>query len=129
MSNGQQPQADDDDEQPDARPVFPDRGPNREAMTSDYLPGSDDWLAKTLLDINDPAAVAALSQLGEMYPEVEQLQPFVDETLTEFFKAQTSVGGMSREEYEDILRSMYGNNSDKSGTNVVMKALGADDED
>ena len=26
-----------------AQPVFPSKGPNREEMTSDYLPESDDW--------------------------------------------------------------------------------------
>jgi hypothetical protein len=127
----QEPTGDQEDgEQPSAQPVFPERGPNREGMTADYLPDSDDWLAKTLLDINDPAAVAALSQLGVMYPEVDDLQPFVDETMDEFFKAQTSVGGLSREEYHEILSSMYGGSKDGKGDqNIVMKAMGADDDD
>lgn len=121
---------DNEEEETGAQPVFPNRGPNKEGMTSDYLPESDDWVAKTILDIGDPAAVAALSQIGTMYPEVDTLQTFVDETVEEFLKAQTSVGGLSRDEYKSMIEAMHGKNNDSSsGTNVILEAMGADDDD
>lgn len=105
-------------------------GPDREEMASNYLPETNNWSAKTFLDTRDPAAIAALRQLGEMYPEVEELQRFVDEVVDEFMQAQTSVGGQSRREYKAILQSMYGSNPDEKGQgDVIMQALGADDED
>lgn len=104
---------DDADSEPEAQPVFPDRGPGREDMAAGYLPDSDDWEAKTVLDLTDPAAISALSQLERMYPEVDDLQPLVDDFLDHFLKTRTSVAGQSREEYQNILVSMFGGNIDE----------------
>lgn len=119
------------EEEPEAQPVYPQRGPGREEMVANYLPGGEDWPAKTILDLNDPAAVAALSQFGELFPEVDDLQEPIDEFLLKFLKSRTSVGGNSREEYRSIIEHMYGRNStEEKRTNAVMAALGADvDED
>lgn len=116
------------DEEPEAEAFVIDRGPDREEMASDYLPGSDEWSAKTLLDVNDPAAIAALSNFDVMFPEVEDLQPLIDSALEEFFKSRTSVKGQSRQEYRDIMMSMYGSNPDDSSANTLQLALGADDD-
>lgn len=105
-----------------AETFFKDSGPGREEMASDYLPEGEDWLAKTLLDVNDPAAIAALSNLEEIYPEVEDLQPLVDGVLNNFLRGKTSVGGMSRSEYEGILKSMYGG-TNEDGENTAMKLV------
>lgn len=119
---------DDDEEQDVAEAFFKDSGPGREEMASDYLPQSDDWLAKTLLDVNDPAAIAALRNLGEIYPEVDDLQPLVDGVLDEFLRGKTSVGGRSREEYRKILMSMYGKTDDDDGQSVALQAVAPDDD-
>lgn len=95
-----------EDEQPQV--LYPQSGPGPEEMANDYLPESDDWEAKTVLDTRDPGAVAALSQLGTIYPEVKDLQPMVDDATQHFFKSRTSVAGRSREEYAAILKSMFG---------------------
>ena len=112
-----------------AQPVFPSKGPNREEMTSDYLPESDDWLAKTHLDINDPAAVSALRNLDQMFPEVDDLQPLVDDFLDDFLKSKTSVDGMSRHEYKSILMSMFGKGPDDGDGASALKLVAADDDD
>lgn len=118
------------DDDPDAQAVFPEQGPNREKMASEYLPASDDWKAKTVLDLEDPAAVAALSQMGVMFPEVGDLQPLIDEFLDDFLKTQTSVGGASRDEYKSILVSMYGGNIDEdTARGAFVDALAAGDDD
>ena len=119
-----------EEEDEGAQPVYPSRGPNKEAMTGEYLPDSDDWVAKSILDLNDPAHISALLQMGDMYPEVDKLQDFIDETVDVFLKAQTSVGGQSREEYRLMIESMHGKtSSDKDGANVVMELMGADNDD
>lgn len=119
----------DDEPQDEPSPVFPERGPNREGMVSDYLPESDDWEAKTNVDINDPAAIAALKEMGRMYPEVDDLQPLIDEFLHHFLKSKTSIKGQSREEYRKIFMSMYGASDGDDGDGTVAKLVAADDDE
>lgn len=123
------PQHDSPDDAPDdeddmAETWFNSGGPGRDEMASGYLPDDDDWLAKTHLDVGDPASIAALRNLETMYPEVEDLQPLVDDALDELLRGRTSVAGMSREEYRSILESMYGGSSEdgKGGTAVQLVA-------
>lgn len=113
----------------DAQAVFPSRGPDRDQMASDYLPKSEDWMAKTALDLNDPQAVAALMQFARMFPEVDDLQPIIDEFSTDFMKARTSVEAQSRTEYKSIIESMFGGHSDDDGVNKFAAALAGDIDD
>jgi hypothetical protein len=114
----------DDDSTDDVAETFlQDSGPGRDEMAADYLPGDDDWLAKTHLDVGDPAAIAALRNFAEIYPEVDDLQPLIDGALDELLRGRTSVGGMSREEYRSILENMYGGKSgDEQGTAMQLVA-------
>jgi hypothetical protein len=106
---------------------FKSGGPDREQMASDYIPEGDDWLAKTILDVNDPAAIAALSNLGTIYPEVGDLQPFVDDVLDNFLRGKTSVKGRSRDEYEKILMAMFGSSADDEGESRALQLVAADE--
>lgn len=117
-----------DNEEDVAEPVFPQSGPGREEMVGDYLPGSEEWQAKTNLDVNDPAAVAALRSFGQIYPEVDELQELIDDFLDDFMQTKTSVAGMSREEYRKIMMAMYGSSDGDEGSNVALRMVGADDE-
>jgi len=122
------PDSDEDgNNEPDAQPVYPSRGPDREEMVAAYLPKEEEWLAKTVLDLNDPAAVAALGEFGAMFPEVDDLQPIIDEFVQEFLKGRTSIGGEGREEYGDIFKAMYGGNIDDE-TKRWAAMLGADED-
>lgn len=91
-----------------------------------YLPEQDDWLSKTVLDLNDPGRVAALSQIGTMYPEVEGLQPLIDKFLHDLERGRTSIGGQSRDDYRAIFQSMYGGGPEDSAGNKLAEALAAD---
>lgn len=104
------------------------RGPDREDMVSSYLPAAEDWPAKTVLELNDPGRIAALAQFDRLFPEVEDLQPVIDEFLDRFLRAKTSVGGMSRREYQDIFMSMYGgkNTESKKAGQMLAEAFAAD---
>lgn len=109
-----------------------ERGPDREGMVSNYLPDQDDWLAKTVLELNDPGRIAALIEFYRIFPEVEDLQPVIDEFLEQFLRGKTSVGGASRSEYQRIFESMYGggNSETKKAGQMLAEAVAADiDED
>ena len=117
MSNDNQSGNDNDGDGDDvAEPVFPNKGPGREEMVSEYLPGKDEWQAKTALDVSDPAAIAALREFGDIYPEVSELQPLIDGFLDDFMQTKISVKGKSRDEFKDILTAMYGGGNDDKGS-------------
>lgn len=120
-----------DDGEKDVDVLYPGRGPDREEMAADWLPAEDDWLAKTVLDLNDPHAVAALRQFDQMFPEVDDLQPVIDEFIDEFLKGRTSIKGQGRKEYQRAIESMFGGHPDSEANKwgAMMTALGADDED
>lgn len=115
-----------DDEQPS--PIYPQSGPGREDMVSGYLPEQDDWEAKSIIDLSDPAAIAALENFDRMFPEVEDLQPMIDDFLHHYLKSKTSVGGASREEYKNIFEAMYGSSGDGEGSSRAMKLVAADED-
>lgn len=115
--------------EPAAQALIPDKGPDREQMAESYLPEGEDWQAKTVLDVNDPAALAALSQLGAFYPEVEGLQENIDAAVHVFLKSRTSVRGASRDEYKDILINMFGGNTEEQMARGFQSLLAGDIDD
>ena len=115
-----------DDEIPEA--IFPGSGPNREEMISNYLPEQNDWEAKTILDLSDPAAIAALSNMERMFPEVDDLQPLIDDFLFQFLKSRTSVGGQSRDDFRKMFISMFGGTDDDGNQSKALKLVAADDD-
>lgn len=117
------------DDEPVAEAVSLDRGPNREEMMDNFLPESEEWEAKTILDLTDPAAVAALSQIGQFYPEVDDLQDPVDDFLTMFLKSRTSVAGKSRDEIKAILQSAFGGTPEDNAANAFASMLAGDLDD
>lgn len=118
-----------DNGEPEAQAFIPDKGPNRDEMAANYLPGEDDWLAKTILDLDDPHAVAALRRIETMFPEVDNLQPVIDEFIDDYLKGRTSVQGQSREEYEGIIKAMFGGGGEEGQGSTIRMALGAEEED
>ncbi len=114
----------------EATPVYPQKSPGREEILSEWIPESDDWEAKTFLDLSDPAAVAALRQMGEMYPEVDDLQPLIDDFLGHFLKSRTSVLGKARQEIKDVLVGWVGGQTDEDKERAkIFNALAGDLDD
>ena len=125
-----QEQANGEEDSAPARALFEQSSVDRDEMAENYLPESEDWDAKTVLDLGDPAAVSALRQLGVMFPEVDDLQPLVDSFLADYTKSKTSVGGASRDEYKSILVSMYGGNIDEeTARGAFVDAMAGDLDD
>lgn len=106
-------------------------GPEPNEMAESFLPDEDHWVAKTQLDLEDPGRVAVLRQMGEIYPEVDDLQPVIDAFLDEFLPAKTSIGGQSREDAKEILTAMYGDHGsdDSKKGQMLMQAIGAAESD
>lgn len=105
-----------------------ERGPNREGMTSDYMPHENQWEAKTVLDVGDPAALAAVAQYGKITGD-DELQAIIDNAISIFLPAKTSVRGQSRDEYRDMIMSMFGGKVDSDSPAAWARAFGAMDED
>lgn len=127
QADGETPEDDGDDDW-QVRPVYPKRGPNREGMVNEYLPSEHDWVAKTNLDLHDPARVAALAHFDEYYPEIAELQDTIDSFLLQFLKGRTSISAAARDEYTDILMAMFGVDRDeKNFRNRITAALVGDD--
>jgi len=127
MADSDTPDGDmDADDVPES--IFANSGPDREEMIAAYLPESDDWEAKTILDLDDPRAVAALKNMDKMYPEVEGLQPLIDSFLEEFLKSRTSVGGQSREDFRDMLISMFGGDTSDNDGSTALQLVAAEDD-
>lgn len=119
----------DEPDEPEANVLMPQSGPDPDEMASNYLPESEEWIAKTVLDLNDPQAIAALSQFDTMFPEVEDLQPMIDDVLTDFMRGRTSVQGQSRKEYKQIIESMFGGHPDDQPGAAVANLLAGDKDD
>lgn len=122
---------DDEEEEEEQTPAWQTtaKGPDREGMVSDYLPEEDEWTAKTVLDLNDPARVAVLGNWGKIFPECEHHQPIIDDFLVTFMKSRTSVAGESREEYRTIFQSMFGKSPDGKKSSGLADILAADLDD
>lgn len=105
------------------------RGVSKNELTENYLPEQEDWIAKTVLSSQDDAAIAALKQMGRLYPEVEELQPIIDGFIHDFVRARTSIGGASRQEYKDILQSVHGSSAGESSSGKILAAMGVEQED
>ena len=118
-----------EEDEPDATPVFPSRGPDREGMVNDYLPNEEEHSAKTVLNINDPARVAVLRQWGEIFPERAYRQDVIDEFLDEFLQSRPSVAGESRHDYKDIFMSMFGGSVDTKASHRALQMIGVDVDD
>lgn len=115
----------------DVQSVVMDQGPNREEMVQSFIAKEDEWGAKTALELHDPAVIAALRQFGTIFPQVEDLQPSIDQFLDEFLMLRTSLEGKSRDEIRDILMAMYGKSGGSGGDfgRAFARALGAEDDE
>lgn len=132
MSQEQTDGQTDSNDEPMAQPFRMESGPDRDEMASGMLPDEDDWVAKSVLDIDDPHAISVLAQFNQLFPEVgDDLQLALNQFMIEFLKGRTAIGGRGREDYVDIVKSMYGGGLDDEAKQygAMLRGLGVDEED
>lgn len=83
------------------------------AFAGDWFPGADEWQAKTAITPHQAHALAVVRQLPDLYDELEELEPFLDNLVQDYEMYLTSVGGASREQHVSILRSIFGGDAEE----------------
>lgn len=96
-------------------------------LLSNYLPEKNDYGAKTVLTPEQVHLLAALEQITKAYPELEEFDDMIKEWIASYEKRMTSVHGLSRDEFVQILVSMNGGSTDlEESRGILEKVLDAD---
>jgi hypothetical protein len=96
-------------------------------LLADYLPEQEDYGAKTVLTRNQVHMLASLEQLIKFYPELEHREEIITEWIAAYEKRMTSVHGLSRDDFLEILVAMQGGSVDNEKTRGILeKVLDAD---
>lgn len=103
-------------------------------LLSDYLPEKEDYGAKTVLTARQVHLLAALEQVMTFYPELQEYDEVLTEWIAAYEKRKTSVEGLSRSEFLEILVSFSGGSVDKEERKklidkVLDTNLGDDNDD
>lgn len=89
-------------------------------LINNYLPEKNDYEAKTILKPNHPQKIATLKALPLMIPEIKDHSEVIDTWLDHYLKSITSIEGMSRDEFLQILNSLSGGKETTSPRNDTL---------
>lgn len=97
-------------------------------LLSDYLPEKEDFAAKTVITKEQVHLLAALDQLAVMFDEIEEYDEMITDWIKAYEKRLTSVHGLSRSEFLEILVAMQGGSKsdDSERQGMLEKVLGSD---
>lgn len=99
-------------------------------LLGDYLPENQDFAAKTVLTSEQVHLLGNLEQLTTFFEEVDEYDEVIQEWIEAYEKRQTSVRGLSRNEFVEILVSLNGGSVDsESSKGMLEKVLDADTGD
>jgi len=100
-------------------------------LLANYLPDTQDYGAKTILDESHPELISALELLPSLYPEVQEFEDELLQFLNNYEKRLTSVDGRSRDEFVRILEALTGGRAGESNTQetVIESVLGQMDRE
>lgn len=110
------------------------KGLERLDLVNSYIADEDDWPAKTILGIGDPARVAALSVFDRLFPSVSHQQDIREQFVLLWMKSRTSraiktdegLQGQSRKDYKELLMATFGQHKDEDKAGQFFDALAAD---
>jgi len=95
-----------------------------------WLPDSDEWQAKTVVNEREARLMAVARNLTEAYDEIEHMEPFIEGLITDLEMYKTSVDGMAREQQKSVLMAMFGRSSDaQESQSMVMSMLAGQQDD
>lgn len=103
-------------------------------LINQYVADEDDWPAKTILGVGDPARLAALAVFDRLFPSVSHQQQIREDFLVMWMKSRTSRAvktdegpvGQSRKDFKDLLMATFGHGPDQDKRNRFYDALAAD---
>lgn len=119
-----------EDDQTDEELIFGSYGGgSREPvdLLSDYIPEKEDWAAKTKLKDEQVAKLIALEMIPDLYPELEHRRGLIYQWIDQYEKRLTSVNGMSRAEYHDILIAISGGRVSADDTKGLLERIMTED--
>lgn len=99
---------------------------------NNWLPNDENWQGKTVVNEREARLFAVARALPHAFEEIEDMQPFIDEMLTNVEMYKTSVGGMAREQQVSVLGSMFGSSDDGEGVRSALAGFiagGENDDD
>lgn len=131
-----------EDESPSVTSVLEDgegwrpspRGLERLDLVDAYLPEEDEWEAKTILDVGDPARVAALDVFDRLFPSCAHQQDIRSRFVEMWMKSRISrsikddgyTQGQSRKDFKELLMATFGQGPEEKNANKFFSALAAD---
>lgn len=94
-------------------------------FTKEWFPGSEEWQGKTDISYHQAKALALVRNLHLVFPEIDDLELFLNNTVTDYEMYLTSVDGLAREQQASILKSLFGGSTEESENtrNMLMTAL------
>lgn len=95
-----------------------DRKPTE--LISDYLPEKEDYGAKTVLTHEQVHLLAGLEQLTAFYPELSQYDRLITQWIASYEKRMTSVNGLSRSDFLQILVAVSGGSVNESEAKGIL---------
>ncbi len=108
-------------------------GGDKVPVLTEWIPEGHEWQGKTILNEQEARLLAIARNLPKAYPEIEDMQPFLEGLITDYEMYKTSVDGVSREQQKSVLMAMFGKSpGEEDGLgNMIVGAFGGggDDDD
>lgn len=102
----------------------------KEQVVSNWFPDSAEWQGKTVVNAREARVLSMARNLPKAFEEIEHMEPFIDELISDLEKYLTSVDGISREQQKSVLMALFGESqTDDAARNMVLGALAGDTDD
>ncbi len=89
-------------------------------LAEKWFPNRDDWQGKTRISPPQAHALSLARAMTIVYPEIEELNPFLMSMIINYEQYQTSIEGLSREQQVSVLKSMFGDATEVGEENRSM---------
>ncbi len=111
--------------------TYTNDGQNGEKINTvnDWLPDSDNWQGKTIVNNEEAHKLALVRALPKAFEEIEDMEPFIDEMITNLEMYKTSVNGVAREQQVSVIGRMFGSGEDSDGMRSALAGFIAGGED
>lgn len=105
-------------------------GSEKVPVLQSWLPEGDDWQGKTVVNAKEARVLAMARNITTAFDEVEHMEPFINNLLTDLEQYLTSVDGLSREQQKQVLTAMFGKTPEKQeAQSMMLGALAGKDND